>query len=74
MFVCNVSLTICTKCILLKMSDKQNLLKERLVIGLFLYKFLEKFSKIWAKDANIFLEIKFIRNFPFRTLHKVLQT
>lgn len=42
--------------------------------GLFLYKFLEKFSKIWAKDADIFLEIKFIRNFPFRTLHKVLQT
>lgn len=42
--------------------------------GLFLYKFLEKFSKIWAKDADVFLEIKFIRNFPFRTLHKVLQT
>lgn len=42
--------------------------------GLFLYKFLEKFSKIWAKDADIFLEIKFIRHFPFRTLHKVLQT
>ena len=35
---------------------------------------LEKFSKIWAKDADVFLEIKFIRHFPFRTLHEVLQT
>lgn len=35
MFVCNVSLTICTKCILLKMSDKQNLLKERLIMDYF---------------------------------------
>lgn len=73
MFVCNVSLTYA----LIYSLENERLTKSSKITpyyGLFLYKFLEKFSKIWAKDADVFLEIKFIRNFPFRTLHKVLQT
>lgn len=73
MFVCNVSLAYA----LIYSLENERLTNPPKITpyyGLFLYKFLEKFSKIWAKDADIFLEIKFIRNFPFRTLHKVLQT
>lgn len=62
MFVCNVSLTYAL-IYCLENEQLTNTPKRTPYYGLFLYKFLKNISKIWAKDADVFFETKFISGF-----------